>query len=120
MIDWSCKEVAKFFTTAPELPYEEDAEFRFQFQVREAHAQLCVSPFNELVLVTLWITEQEECLARWAFDCIRIRIREEEDGVYLVMESPFERRPGEPRTSLAIGKCGGIYSIHAASMRIPA
>ncbi|QIF03957.1 hypothetical protein [Roseimicrobium sp. ORNL1] len=122
MTDWNPKEVAKFFATAPEMPYEEDAEFRFQFQVREAHAELRVSPFNELVLVTLWITKPEECLAHWAFDCVRIRIceDEDEDEDYLAMESTTERRPGALQNSFAIAKRDDIYSIHAGSMRTPA
>lgn len=117
MTDWNPKEVAEFFATAPEMPYEEDTEFRFRFQVREAHAELRVSPFNELALVTLWITKQEECLAHWAFDCVRIRVCEDEDGSYLAVESTLEHSPGALRYPLTIAKCNDIYSIHAGSLR---
>lgn len=122
MIDWTCKEVAEFFATTPQMPYEEDTEFRFQFQVREAQAELCVSPFNEMVTLTLWIGKKEEHLAYWAFDCTRIHIHEEDpedDGPILGFESSYGSNPGQLQAWLAIGKCGDVYSIHAASVRTP-
>ncbi|HEY1123018.1 MAG TPA: hypothetical protein VGE67_15505 [Haloferula sp.] len=119
MIKWTPDDVASFLGTTAIQPWDEGTELRFGFPTGAATAELRVLPFDESVIVVVWVgSKEEDEIVRMSFNCNRIEVVdeiEEEGGPSLQIRA--DAGDSTITSGLGIGRGPKGFSIHGVSLR---